>query len=41
MIGLQLHWSATLLPIPGGSCCEYAWKPNGLHMYRNLKIKEI
>ncbi|MEX0882448.1 MAG: DUF1080 domain-containing protein [Cyclobacteriaceae bacterium] len=41
MIGLQLHWSSTLLPIPGGSCCGYSWKPEAAHRYRNLFIKAL
>ncbi len=39
MIGLQLHWSSTLVPIPGGSCCGHSWKPEAAHRFRNLFIK--
>lgn len=41
MLGLQLHWSSTLLPIPGGSCCAYSWRPEAAHRYRNLFIKAL
>jgi hypothetical protein len=41
MIALQLHWNATLLPIPGGSCCAYSWRPHASHQYKNLFIKRI
>jgi len=41
MIALQLHWNATLQPIPEGSCCAYSWKPNASHQYKNLYIKKI
>lgn len=41
MIGFQLHWSSTLVPIPGGSCCAYSWKPDAVHMYRNIGIKKL
>lgn len=41
MIALQLHWSSTVTPIPGGSCCAYSWKPGAAHKYRNIGIKEI
>jgi hypothetical protein len=41
MIALQLHWSSTLLPVPGGSCCGYSWKPDAAHSYRNIAIKEL
>ncbi|AHM61427.1 hypothetical protein D770_15865 [Flammeovirgaceae bacterium 311] len=41
MIALQLHWSSTLLPVPGGSCCGYSWRPDGAHAYRNIAIKEL
>jgi hypothetical protein len=40
MIGLQLHWSSTHLPVPGGSCCEYSWKPGAFHSYRNVRVIE-
>ncbi len=41
MIALQLHWSSTLVPVPGGSCCGYSWKPDAAHAYRNIAIKEL
>lgn len=41
MIAYQLHWSATLLPVPGGRCCDFSWKPDASHSYRNISIKEI
>ena len=41
MIALQLHWSQPLTPVPGGSCCDYSWKPGASHSYRNIAIKEI
>lgn len=40
-IGLQVHWSATYLPVPGGSCCEGSWRPAAAHRYRNLWIREL
>lgn len=40
-IGLQVHWSATHSPVPGGSCCERSWRPGAAHRYRNLWIREI
>ncbi|WP_218588577.1 3-keto-disaccharide hydrolase [Cyclobacterium lianum] len=40
-VGLQLHWSSTLVPIPGGSCCGYSWRPDAAHRYRNVYIKEL
>lgn len=41
MIGLQLHWSSTPTPVPGGSCCAYSWKPGAFHSFRNIGIKEL
>ena len=41
MIALQLHWSSTILPVPGGRCCDYSWKPGAAHSYRNIAIKEL
>jgi hypothetical protein len=41
MIAFQLHWSATLLPVPGGRCCDFSWKPDASHSYRNISIKEF
>lgn len=41
MIALQLHWSATLQPVPGGRCCDYSWRPGAAHVYRNLAIKAL
>lgn len=41
MIALQLHWSETPTPVPGGSCCSYLWKPGAAHRYRNIAIKEL
>ena len=41
MIALQLHWSSTVLPVPGGSCCGFSWKPGATHRYRNIGIKEL
>jgi hypothetical protein len=41
MIALQLHWSSTILPVPGGRCCDYSWRPDGAHSYRNIAIKEL
>lgn len=41
MIAFQLHWSATLMPVPGGRCCDFSWKPNAAHAYRNIAIKEL
>ena len=40
MVGLQLHWSSTHLPVPGGSCCAYSWKPGASHSYRNIRLLE-
>ena len=41
MIALQLHWSQPLSPVPGGACCDYSWKPEAAHAYRNIAIKEL
>jgi sulfatase modifying factor 1 len=41
MIALQLHWSATLQPIPGGRCCDFSWRPEASHQFRNIKIREL
>jgi hypothetical protein len=41
MIAFQLHWSATLMPVPGGRCCDFSWKPDAAHAYRNILIKEL
>lgn len=41
MIAFQLHWSATLMPVPGGRCCDFSWKPDAAHAYRNIAIKEL
>ncbi len=41
MIALQLHWSQTPTPVPGGSCCTFSWKPDGAHYFRNIAIKEL
>jgi hypothetical protein len=41
MIALQLHWSQSISPVPGGDCCDYSWKPGAAHAYRNIAIKEI
>lgn len=41
MIALQLHWSQTPTPVPGGSCCAFSWRPDGAHYYRNIAIKEL
>lgn len=41
MIALQLHWSRTPTPVPGGSCCAYSWRPGAAHRYRHIAIKEI
>lgn len=41
MIAFQLHWSATLLPVPGGSCCDFSWKPDAAHAFRNIVIREL
>jgi hypothetical protein len=41
MIAFQLHWSATLQPVPGGRCCDFSWKPDAAHSFRNIKIKEL
>ena len=40
-IGLQVHWSATHSPVPGGSCCERSWRPGAAHRYRHLWIREL
>lgn len=40
-IGLQVHWSATHSPVPGGSCCERSWRPGAAHRYRNLWVREL
>jgi hypothetical protein len=41
MIAFQLHWSATLMPVPGGRCCDFSWKPDAAHAYRKIMIKEL
>ncbi len=41
MIAFQLHWSATVLPVPGGRCCDFSWKPGASHALRNIAIKEL
>ena len=41
MIALQLHWSATLQPVPGGRCCDFSWRPDAAHRFRNMMIKEL
>lgn len=41
MIAFQLHWSATLSPVPGGRCCDYSWRPDASHAFRNIAIKEL
>ncbi|WP_194975416.1 3-keto-disaccharide hydrolase [Aquiflexum lacus] len=41
MIAFQLHWSATLQPVPGGRCCDFSWRPDAAHSYRNIMIKEL
>ncbi|WP_373493383.1 DUF1080 domain-containing protein [Aquiflexum sp.] len=41
MIAFQLHWSATLQPVPGGSCCDFSWRPDASHQFKNIMIKEL
>ncbi len=41
MIALQLHWSQSISPVPGGACCAYSWKPEAVHSYRNIAVKEL
>jgi hypothetical protein len=41
MIAFQLHWSATLQPIPGGRCCDFSWRPEAAHSFRNIMIREL
>jgi hypothetical protein len=41
MIAFQLHWSATLQPIPGGRCCDFSWKPDASHAFRNIMVREL
>ncbi len=41
MIAFQLHWIATLQPIPGGRCCDFSWRPNASHQFRKVMVKEI
>lgn len=41
MIALQLHWSATLQPVPAGRCCDFSWRPGAAHQFRNMMIKEL
>ncbi|MEB2777716.1 SUMF1/EgtB/PvdO family nonheme iron enzyme [Algoriphagus sp. D3-2-R+10] len=41
MIAFQLHWSATLQPVPGGRCCDFSWRPDASHQFRNVMIKEL
>ena len=41
MIAFQLHWSATLQPVPGGRCCDFSWKPDAAHAFRNIMVREL
>ncbi|WP_373522309.1 DUF1080 domain-containing protein [Aquiflexum sp.] len=41
MIALQLHWSSTLQSVPGGRCCDFSWRPDTSHSYKNIMIKEL
>ncbi len=41
MIGFQSHWSAQYLPTPEAFNMPGAWRPNGAHRFRNVKIREI
>ncbi|HEX8038272.1 MAG TPA: DUF1080 domain-containing protein [Chryseosolibacter sp.] len=41
MIGFQSHWSAQYLPTPGGFNMPGAWRPDGAHRFRNVKVREI
>ena len=41
MVGFQSHWSAQYLPTPGGFNMPGAWRPDGAHRFRNVKIREI
>lgn len=41
MIAFQLHWSATLQPVPGGRCCDFSWRPEASHQFRNVRIREF
>ena len=41
MVALQLHWSQSLTPVPGGDCCDYSWKPGAAHYFRNIAVREI
>lgn len=41
MIAFQLHWSATTQPVPGGRCCDFSWRPDASHAYRNVAIREL
>lgn len=41
MIAFQLHWSATPVPVPGGRCCDYSWKPGASHAFRNIAVRKL
>ena len=41
MIGFQAHWSAQYLPTPGGFNMPGAWRPDGAHRFRNIRILEL
>lgn len=41
MVGFQAHWSAQYLPTPGGFNMPGAWRPDGAHRFRNVRIREI
>lgn len=41
MIGFQSHWSAQYLPTPGGFNMPGAWRPDGAHRFRNIRIREL
>lgn len=41
MIGFQSHWSAQYLPTPGGFNMPGAWRPGGVHRFRNIIIKDL
>ena len=41
MIGFQLHWSATHVPVAGAFDMSGSWRPGAAHRYRNIAIREL
>jgi hypothetical protein len=41
MIGLQVHWSATYSAAAEAFDMSSSWRPDGKHLFRNIKIREL